>query len=110
MGKFLKYEDSNARTFVVDAVNRTVTRPKRPITKEDLLGAIVEVAAESDTTFQTIVTMVADLKTSYSFIIVGANNSLMQGTYTPATDVFTIDAENYTNIFVDEFGREERYV
>lgn len=109
MGKFLKYEDSNARTFVVDTVKKTVKRPKRLITKEDLLGAIVELVAEGDSEVQTIVVSVADLGTRYSFDIVSGGNTLT-GTYTKSSDNFKIGEDTYTNIFVDEFGREEKYI
>ncbi len=118
MGKFLKYEDSNFRTFVIDVVNRTVTRPKRKITKEDLLGAVVEVKA-GDENNQTIICCVGDVEDGIEFIL---SAKLINGIakYSPAKDTFEIITRGpngdtnttgeMTNIFIDSFGREERYV
>lgn len=109
MGKFLKYEDANARTFVIDQLNKTVKRPKRKIAKEDLLGAIVNIDGGVDSMSQAIVLSVSDLGIGYAFPVV-VGNGILSGSYIATTDTFKFGDDVYTNIFVDEFGREEKYI
>lgn len=104
MGKFLKYEDSNWRSFIIDTTAGTIKRPKRPVTKEDLLGAIFVVNGE-----EAIGLAVSDVTATITAQIV-AGGSIEAVTYTKATDVFTLGSTTLTNIMIDEFGREEMYI
>ena len=100
MGKFLKYEDSNFRTFVIDTTAETIVRPKRAITKEDLLGAIIVVDGE-----EVIIIAAVEASTTITATAV-ADGEVAQLVYTKATDAFTLGETSLTNIMVDEFGRE----
>lgn len=100
MGKFLKYEDSNFRTFVIDTTAGTIGRPKRRITKEDLLAAVIKVDGE-----EVILVSAIDNGTTItaSGIIGGEVAKLV---YTLATDAFALGETSLTNVMIDEFGRE----
>ena len=100
MGKFLKYEDSNARTFVIDTTAGTIGRPKRRITKEDLLGAILTVDGE-----EVIAVSVVEATTTITASVV-ADGEVAQLVYTKATDAFTLGEDSLDNVMIDEFGRE----
>lgn len=104
MGKFLKYEDSNWRSFIIDITAGTIKRPKRPVTKEDLLGAIFVVNGE-----EAIGLAVSDVTATITAQVV-AGGSIEAVTYTKATDAFAYDGSTLTNVFIDEFGREEKYI
>jgi hypothetical protein len=100
MGKFLKYEDSNFRTFVIDTTAGTIVRPKRRITKEDLLAAVIKVDGE-----EVVLVSAIDNGTTItaSGIIDGEVSQLV---YTLATDAFALGETSLTNVMIDEFGRE----
>lgn len=113
MGRFLKYETSNARTFVINAIDKTIKRPNRRITKEDLLGAIVEVKGDGEDIYsgQSIISYVGEIQGNIIFTFHTGTRS-MSGEYLPLEDTFTIALDGgtegpvtYTNIFVDSFGR-----
>lgn len=104
MGKFLKYEDSNWRSFIIDTTASTIKRPKRPVTKEDMLGAVIQVDVDSciPVTVRNSTTAVVGV-----IFVDGTATTL---TYTKATDVFTLGSTTLTNVMIDEFGREEKYI
>ena len=100
MGKFLKYEDSNFRTFVIDTTAGTIVRPKRVITKEDLLAAIIKVDGEE-------VVLASAIDSSTTITASGiVNGAVAQLVYTKATDSFALGSTSLTNVMIDEFGRE----
>lgn len=100
MGKFLKYEDSNFRTFVIDTTAGTIVRPNRRITQEDLLGAILKIGGE-----EVIVVSAIDVTATITASVV-AGGKVAQLVYTKATDAFTLGEKSLGNVMVDEFGRE----
>ena len=100
MGKFLKYEDSNFRTFVIDTTAGTIARPNRRITQEDLLGAILKIDGE-----EVIVVSSIDVTATITASVV-AGGKVAQLVYTKATDAFTLGEKSLGNVMVDEFGRE----
>ena len=100
MGKFLKYEDSNFRTFGIDTTGGTIVRPKRVITKEDLLAAVVKVDGEE-------VVLVSAIDSSTTITASGiVDGEVAQLVYTKATDAFAFGETSLDNIMIDEFGRE----
>jgi hypothetical protein len=104
MGKFLKYEDSNWRSFIIDTTAGTIKRPKRPITAEDMLGAVIQVdndACISVTVKDTSIGVVG---------IIFVDGTTTNLTYAKATDVFILGSTTLTNVMIDEFGREEKYI
>ena len=100
MGKFLKYEDSNFRTFVIDTTAGTIVRPKRRITQEDLLGAILKIDGE-----EVIVVSSIDVTATITASVV-AGGEVAQLVYTKATDAFVLGEDSLDNVMIDEFGRE----
>ena len=101
MGKFLKYEDSNFRTFVIDTTAGTIVRPKRVITKEDLLAAVIKVDGEE-------VVLVSAIDSSTTITASGiVDGAVAQLVYTKATDSFALGSTSLTNVMIDEFGREQ---
>lgn len=96
MGKFLTYESNNWRTFAIDSTAATIKRPDRPITADDLLGAIIGVDKA-----EAIIVNVEDAETTIEAVYIGAEGPVTL-TYTKATDTFT----GYTNIMINEFGAE----
>lgn len=100
MGKYVPYEDSNFRTFVIDTTAGTITRPKRVITKDNLLGAIIVVDGEE-------VLVVAAIETTTTITATAVvNGEITQLVYTFATDSFTLGEDDLDNALIDEFGRE----
>lgn len=104
MGKFLKYEDSNWRSFIIDTTAGTIKRPKRTVTAEDMLGAVIQV----DTDACIPVTVRNSSTAVVGVIFVDGTATVL--TYTKATDVFTLGSTTLTNVMIDEFGREEMYI
>lgn len=102
MGKFLKYEDSNFRTFVIDTTGGTIVRPKKHITKDDLLGAIFTLKGVGE----AIVNGIAEADGVYTIYFGLALPGGRSFTYTIETDTFYIGEQALTNIMIDEFGRE----
>ncbi len=101
MGKFFKYEDSNFRTFVIDTTAGTIGRPKRRITKEDLLAAVIKVDGEE-------VILVSAIDNGTTITASGiVNGAVTQLVYTLATDAFALGSTSLTNVMIDEFGREQ---
>lgn len=110
MGKFLKYEDSNFRTFVINLNaaddHGTIKRPKRPITTEDLLGAIVDIEG-----VEVIVNVVADGGNNIMFNMpIDTDGTPGKFKYSKTNDTFSYESGEspipLTNIMIDEFGRE----
>lgn len=104
MGKFLKWEDSNWRTYKIDTTAGTIKRPKKPITAGDMLGAIIEVDTDvclAITTRESSTAIVA---------VIVVDGTLTTLTYTKATDVFALGNTALTNKFIDEYGREEMFI
>lgn len=110
MGKFLKYEDSNFRTFTINLNaaddHGTIKRPKRPITKEDLLGAIVDIEG-----VEVIVNVVFDEGNNIIFNMpIDTEGTPGKFKYSKANDAFLYLSGDsplpLTNIMIDEFGRE----
>lgn len=100
MGKFLKYEDSNYRTFKIDTTAGTITRPNRPIRGDDMIGAIIEV----DSDVCTVVTYRDTSTAVVGVLFVDGVATVL--TYTKSTDSFALGATSLTNVMIDEFGRE----
>lgn len=104
MGKFLKWDDSNWRTYDIDTTAGSIKRPKKVITKADLMAAIfvvdgeecIGVSAKEDTTAITA-----------TAIVDGAIATIV---YTLATDTFALGNTTLTNKFIDEYGREEMFI
>jgi hypothetical protein len=105
MGKFLKYEDSNWRSFIIDTTAGTIKRPKRPVTAADMLGAVIQV----DVVDSCIPVTVRNSSTAVVGVIF-VDGTATTLTYTKATDVFTLGSTTLTNVMIDEFGREEMYI
>lgn len=104
MGKFLKYEDSNWRTYKIDTTAGTIKRPKKMIAAGDMLGAIIEV----DTDVCLVITTRESSTAIVAVIIVDGTPTTL--TYTKATDVFALGNTTLTNVFIDEYGREEIFI
>ena len=100
MGKYVPYEDSNFRTFVIDTTAETITRPKRVITKDNLLGAILVVDGEE----ALVVAAVETTTTITATAVIGGE--IAQLVYTIATDSFALGKDALDNALIDEFGRE----
>jgi len=104
MGKFLKWDDSNWRTYDIDTTAGSIKRPKKVITKADLMAAIfvvdgeecIGVSAKEDTTAITATAIV--------------NGAIATIVYTLATDTFALGNTTLTNKFIDEYGREEMFI
>ena len=104
MGKFLKWDDSNWRTYDIDTTAGSIKRPKKVITKADLMAAIfvvdgeecIGVSAKEDTTTITATAIV--------------NGAIATIVYTFATDTFKLGNDALTNKFIDEYGREEMFI
>jgi hypothetical protein len=104
MGKFLKWEDSNWRTYKIDTTAGTIKRPKKTIAAGDMLGAIIEVDTDvclAITTRESSTAIVA---------VIVVDGTLTTLTYTKATDVFALGNTALTNKFIDEYGREEMFI
>ncbi len=104
MGKFLKWENSNWRTYQIDTTASTIKRPKKPITAGDMLGAIIEV----DTDVCLAITTRESSTAIVAVIVVDGTQTTL--TYTKATDVFSLGNTTLTNKFIDEYGREEMFI
>jgi len=104
MGKFLKYEDSNWRSFIIDTTAGTIKRPKRPVTAADMLGAVIQVDVDA-----CIPVTVRNSSTAVVGVIF-VDGTATTLTYTKATDVFTLGSTTLTIVMIDEFGREEMYI
>lgn len=106
MGKFLKYESSNYRTFAIDTTASKIKRPNRVITAADLLGAVIGVDDA-----EAIIIAVEDKTTTIDAVYTGSDGEAVVLTYTKATNVFTTGSGNdlvtYTNIMINEFGGEQ---
>lgn len=109
MGKFLKYEDSNWRSFIIDTTANTIKRPKRPVTKEDLLGAIFVFNGKEAICLTVSCLTVSDVTEAIAAWFIG-DGGIESVTYVTATDTFVYDESTLTNVFIDEFGREEMYI
>lgn len=104
MGKYLRYEDSNWRTYKIDTTASTIKRPKKHVTKEDLFGAIFEVDGELCTAVS--VSETSSAVTAY-ILVAGEATAVV---YTKATDAFSLGETALTGTFIDEFGREEMFI
>lgn len=108
MGKFLKYESSNYRTFIVNPTDHTVKRPNRPLTPADMLGAIIKIG---DT--EVIVTAVTPSESTINASLgipddtPGSDGGMATITYNKDTDTFQVNGVNFTNIMINEFGGEQ---
>lgn len=112
MGKFLKWEDSNWRTYKIDTTAGTIKRPKKKITAGDMLGAIIEIdgavvipirVVDSSTTIESLI--VTDVTSNGS-----TTPTLTTLVYTKADDEFSIGEDEFDNIMIDEYGREEIFI
>lgn len=104
MGKFLKWEDSNWRTYKIDTTAGTIKRPKKTIAAGDMLGAIIEV----DTDVCLAITTRESSTAIVAVIVVDGTPTTL--TYTKATDAFALGNTTLTNTFIDEYGREEMFI
>lgn len=104
MGKFLKWEDSNWRTYKIDTTAGTIKRPKKTIAAGDMLGAIIEV----DTDVCLVITTRESSTSLVAVIVVDGTPTTL--TYTKATDTFALGNTTLTNKFIDEYGREELFI
>lgn len=104
MGKFLKWEDSNWRTYKINTTAGTIKRPKKTIAAGDMLGAIIEV----DTDVCLAITTRESSTSLVAVIVVDGTPTTL--TYTKATDTFALGNTTLTNKFIDEYGREEMFI
>lgn len=100
MGKHIPYENSNFRTFVIDTTAEMIARPKRAITKDNLLGAIIVVDGE-----ETLVVAAIETATTITATAI-VDGAIAQLVYTFATDSFALGEDALDNVLIDEFGRE----
>ena len=145
MGNFLKYESSNFRTFKIElnavieegepVYTGKMIRPKKRITKDDLLGAIISMHQVSEAANGTVTTSdfdiimtsvgsieISQLNTETLFVHGGINlgqtSASIEILYDVSSDAFNLTMlsnaaggvaaqVDLENVFVDEFGRVE---